>query len=69
MMTLLVLAVALICLGVGYVAGIAHAVRVWKRTQPGAAPAGARSVPFPGTSCDKCRETFPDWWCWLGGCP
>ena len=63
-----VLAVALAA-GAGYVLGV-RAVMRQMRVQ--AAPAEGpqqRGIPYSGLNCDLCRENFPDWWCWLGGCP
>lgn len=65
----LVLAVAL-ALAIGYVVGVAHTVRVMCAAEQTAKAATREAeVPISGMVCDHCREIWPDWFCWLGGCP
>ena len=55
--------------GAGYVAGVRAVMQAV--CNPVVAEDGVkpRSIPYPGLNCDLCRETMPDWWCFLGGCP
>lgn len=56
--------------GAGYVAGVAHAVRVQCARERAAAQARRdMGIPYPSTICDNCYRDWPDWWCFLGGCP
>ena len=51
----------------GYVWGTVQAVKTFCAAEQQRAQ--ARGIPYPGYICDQCRENYPDWWCWLGGCP
>jgi len=63
--------VVLLALAAGYVAGVAHAVRVQCQRESQAAAQMPREsgVPIATPACDGCRDYFPDWVCWLAGCP
>ena len=54
----------LMLMALGFVAGAVYtmrAVRLAEQRQ------GQTDVPWRG--CDVCYELYPDWLCWLSGCP
>lgn len=61
----------LVVFAAGYIWGTAQAVRTFCAAEKKAAAQQAqqRGIPYPSYICDQCRENYPNWWCWLGGCP
>ena len=69
MKRIVIVVAVVVALGLGYVLGVAHAVRTWRAAQTavveGPQPKG---IPINPVACDVCLEYFPEWWCWIGGC-
>lgn len=64
-----VVLLVLLAFAAGYVVGVAHVMRTVVCAERPAPADGIKSIPYPGMICDNCYQNYPDWWCWLGGCP
>ena len=62
-----VILLVLLAAAVGYVLGVRAVMqRVCQPVEDAVKPKG---IPYPGMICEQCFQNYPDWWCYLGGCP
>lgn len=71
--TLVLIVAAILALtlavGVGYVLGVRAVMQEVCRAPVPVEGPQPKGIPYPSTICEDCFERYPDWWCYLGGCP